>query len=122
MAKSKEYNSNSIQVLDDIAHIRLRPGLYVGGANATGHFIILKEIIDNGIGMEGTRRDSPRSFGLRGMAERMAMLGGEFSIVSQPGKGTLVSARLPVEIGRPLGHLGSYHASPATSHGADAAR
>lgn len=49
MAKSKEYNSNSIQVLDDIAHIRLRPGLYVGGANATGHFIILKEIIDNGI-------------------------------------------------------------------------
>lgn len=49
MVKSKEYNSNSIQVLDDIAHIRLRPGLYVGGANATGHFIILKEIIDNGI-------------------------------------------------------------------------
>ncbi len=83
---------------------------------------LLMEIIDNGIGMEGTRRDSPRSFGLRGMAERMAMLGGEFSIVSQPGKGTLVSARLPVEIGRPLGHLGSYHASPATSHGADAAR
>ena len=49
MVKNKEYTSSSIQVLDDIAHIRLRPGLYVGGANATGHFIILKEIIDNSI-------------------------------------------------------------------------
>lgn len=49
MTKNKDYTSSSIQVLDDIAHIRLRPGLYVGGANATGHFIILKEIIDNAI-------------------------------------------------------------------------
>ena len=50
--------------------------------------------------MENARRDSPRSFGLRGMAERMSMLGGEFSIVSAPGKGTIVTARLPFEIDR----------------------
>jgi len=49
MTKNKEYTSDSIKVLDDISHIRLRPGLYVGGANSTGHFIILKEIIDNSI-------------------------------------------------------------------------
>jgi signal transduction histidine kinase len=61
---------------------------------------LLMEIIDNGIGMEGTRRDSPRSFGLRGMAERMTMLGGEFSIASLPNKGTIVTARLPLDIGR----------------------
>jgi two-component system sensor histidine kinase UhpB len=61
---------------------------------------LLMEIIDNGVGMEGARRDSPRSFGLRGMAERMNQLGGEFSIVSRPGKGTVVTARLPLEFGR----------------------
>ncbi len=61
---------------------------------------LLMEIIDNGLGMEGTRRDSPRSFGLRGMAERMTMLGGEFSVASMPDKGTIVTARLPLELGR----------------------
>lgn len=61
---------------------------------------LLLEIVDNGTGMDGARRDSPRSFGLRGMAERMSMLGGEFSVVSAPGKGTIVSARLPLELGR----------------------
>lgn len=49
MTKNKDYTSSSIKVLDDISHIRMRPGLYVGGANSTGHFIILKEIIDNAI-------------------------------------------------------------------------
>ncbi len=52
------------------------------------------EIIDNGTGMSGDRRDSPASFGLRGMAERMAMLGGDFSIASAPGKGTIVTIKL----------------------------
>ncbi len=63
---------------------------------------LLMEIIDNGKGMEGARRDSPRSFGLRGMVERMSTLGGELAIVSRPDKGTIVTARLPLAIGRPV--------------------
>ncbi len=62
---------------------------------------LLMEIIDNGKGMEGARRDSPRSFGLRSMAERMSTLGGELDIISRPGKGTIVTARRPLAIGRP---------------------
>ncbi len=61
------------------------------------------EIIDNGTGMSGDRRDSPASFGLRGMAERMAMLGGDFSIASAPGKGTIVTIKLSMPIGCPQG-------------------
>jgi DNA gyrase/topoisomerase IV subunit B len=47
--KNKEYSAESIQVLDDISHIRLRPSHYVGDTSAFGHFIILKEIIDNAL-------------------------------------------------------------------------
>lgn len=54
------------------------------------------EIIDNGCGIPDERRDSPRSFGLRGMSERMAALGGDFLIASRAGKGTLVRVCLPL--------------------------
>lgn len=60
-----------------------------------GHGLIL-EIIDNGCGIPDERRDSPRSYGLRGMSERMAALGGDFLIASRPGKGTLVRVSLPL--------------------------
>ncbi len=65
---------------------------------------LMLEVIDNGNGMAGDRRDSPKSFGLRGMAERMAMLGGDFSVASHPGKGTIVTVKLPLAIGQPPGH------------------
>lgn len=61
----------------------------------TGHELVV-EIIDNGCGIPPERRDSPRSFGLRGMSERMAALGGDFLIASRPGKGTLVRVCLPL--------------------------
>jgi signal transduction histidine kinase len=35
------------------------------------------------------------SFGVQGMQERVELLGGKFSIVSSPGEGTLVNARIP---------------------------
>jgi signal transduction histidine kinase len=61
----------------------------------TGNELIL-EIIDNGCGIPDERRDSPCSFGLRGMNERMAALGGDFLIASRAGKGTLVRVCLPL--------------------------
>ncbi len=61
----------------------------------TGHELVL-EVIDNGCGIPEDRRDSPRSYGLRGMAERMAALGGDFLIASRSGKGTMVRVSLPL--------------------------
>lgn len=54
------------------------------------------EIIDNGCGIPDDRRDSPRSFGLRGMQERTAAFGGSFDIVSRQSKGTMVTVRVPM--------------------------
>ncbi len=53
------------------------------------------EIIDNGCGMPDEQRDSPHSFGIRGMEERVAAIGGSFRMASRPGKGTIVSVRTP---------------------------
>ncbi len=57
---------------------------------------LLMEIIDNGIGLPNTRRDDPNAFGLRGMSERIQGLGGEFSIMARPHKGTMVHVSVPI--------------------------
>ncbi|MFM8466284.1 MAG: sensor histidine kinase [Oxalobacteraceae bacterium] len=57
---------------------------------------LLIEVIDNGRGISNEQRDSPRSFGLRSMEERIAAIGGSLRIVSRPGKGTMISARIPI--------------------------
>lgn len=67
----------------------------------TGQELVL-EVIDNGCGIPDDRRDSPRSFGLRGMSERMAALGGDFLIASRAGKGTLVRVSMPLRDRRPV--------------------
>lgn len=56
---------------------------------------LLLDIIDNGCGISDEARDSPHSFGIRSMEERATAIGGSFSILSRPGKGTLVSIRAP---------------------------
>lgn len=60
-----------------------------------GHELVL-EVIDNGCGLPDDLRDNPRSFGLRGMQQRTQALGGDFSIVSRLGKGTMVRATIPL--------------------------
>ena len=50
----KNYDEKSIQTLDALEHIRLRTGMYIGRlGNGThpldGIYVMLKEIIDNGI-------------------------------------------------------------------------
>lgn len=42
-----EYNVNSIKVLSDIQHIRMRPGMYIGECNHPGH--LFSEIYDNAL-------------------------------------------------------------------------
>ena len=46
------YNEDSIKTLEDVVHIRKRPGMYIGrlgdGSNAgDGIYVLLKEVIDN---------------------------------------------------------------------------
>ena len=57
---------------------------------------LVMEIIDNGIGLPDVRRDDPRAFGLRSMSERIRGLGGEFSIMARPDKGTLIHVTVPL--------------------------
>jgi len=56
-------------------------------------------IQDNGIGMYPSDRRKVRRFGLIGMQERVAMLGGELRIESKPGQGTLLQMSIPMHIG-----------------------
>ena len=45
--------------------------------------------------------DPARALGLAGMEERVSLLGGQLTVESSPGNGTLVRARIPTEEGRP---------------------
>jgi signal transduction histidine kinase len=52
---------------------------------------------DDGIGFEVDRAVAqPKSFGLNGMRERIALLGGRLEIHSSPGHGATIAMRLPI--------------------------
>ncbi len=51
---AKKYDESTVQSLDALAHIRLRPGMYIGrlgdGSNPhDGIYVMLKEVIDNAV-------------------------------------------------------------------------
>lgn len=52
-------------------------------------------VSDDGCGFDETAQNKPRSFGLRGIQERISQLGGNATIESHPGKGTKIAVRLP---------------------------
>jgi len=54
---------------------------------------LLVEVADDGVG----GADPDRGTGLRGLADRISVLGGRLDVASPPGEGTTVSARLPCE-------------------------
>jgi two-component system sensor histidine kinase UhpB len=54
------------------------------------------EIQDNGRGITSEERQRAKSFGLLGMNERATLLGGEFTISGELGRGTTVLVRIPL--------------------------
>lgn len=54
-------------------------------------------ITDDGVGIDMAGRPNPTAHGLLSMRERMRALGGQFSVQSRPGNGTVVEIRAPVE-------------------------
>lgn len=60
---------------------------------------ILAEVSDDGCGIEPAIVSSPPAghLGLRGMRERAALLGGEFSLDTAPGRGTRITVAIPAE-------------------------
>ena len=58
---------------------------------------ITLRIEDSGIGFNPTQLFAPpRGWGLAGMRERVESVGGQLSVESDPGKGTIIEAALPV--------------------------
>ena len=53
-------------------------------------------VSDDGVGMEREARAKPRSFGLRGISERVLLLEGQMQIASAPGTGTTLVVRIPL--------------------------
>src|SRR5580658_4094911 len=46
---SGDYNASMIKSLDDVEHVRTRPGMYIGGYNPRGLHHLVYEIVDNSI-------------------------------------------------------------------------
>ena len=46
---STDYNASMIKSLDDVEHVRTRPGMYIGGYNPRGLHHLVYEIVDNSI-------------------------------------------------------------------------
>jgi len=63
----------------------------LNGANS-----LRMEISDNGCGIRATDHLKPKSFGIRGMTERVHSLGGELSIKPLPNGGSCVKLRIPL--------------------------
>lgn len=61
-------------------------------------------VADDGCGFDPALVDGLRTghFGLVGMSERMRVLGGRLELSSQPGSGTLISARIPRPMSPPV--------------------
>jgi PAS domain S-box-containing protein len=68
-------------------------------------------IRDNGRGFDQADPSLSKSLGLMGMGERAAILGGQVNISSVPGKGTTVSAWIPLPLPRKSGTLAAAAAS-----------
>ena len=62
----------------------------------SGKRMVIVSVADNGRGMPADRVNATGSLGIVGMKERIARVGGDLAIQSQPGKGTRVEIFVPI--------------------------
>ncbi len=72
--------------------------------------VVVLTVRDNGRGILPAEIKDRRSIGLLGMEERAALLGGVFEISGEPGRGTLVTVRIPLARRRQASP--SFHENP----------
>lgn len=60
--------------------------------------MLVLSIADNGTGFDVSKIKSKKTFGILGMQERSAMMGGNYSITSAPGKGTTIVVSVPINL------------------------
>ncbi|MDQ6844078.1 MAG: ATP-binding protein, partial [Bacteroidota bacterium] len=59
---------------------------------------IMAVVKDDGTGFNVASVQNNKSFGILGMKERVLSLGGQFELISEPGKGTKITVELPYDL------------------------
>jgi signal transduction histidine kinase len=57
---------------------------------------LILSISDDGVGFESKKIMANKTFGLLGMKERSAMMGGSYEIISTPKSGTIITVAVPL--------------------------
>jgi len=86
--------------MTNVARHARAQNVWLNVARARGHFTL--SVRDDGRGFEVERvladPDERVGLGLFGMKERAALVGGTFAVESQPGQGTRITVRIPIEL------------------------
>ena len=81
------------EALTNVVRHARASAVYVSLAERRGTFEL--RIRDNGRGIKDADMTHPGAIGLLGMRERAAIIGGGFTIAGRPGKGTVLTVRVP---------------------------
>lgn len=89
------------ETLTNVARHSGASHVYVKLKNTEQELVL--EVRDNGKGFEGGTESSKKSIGLLGMRERALLLGGTCVVLGNPGRGTVVTLRVPWRQGLKMG-------------------
>jgi len=98
VALSQELATTSFRIFQEILTniARHAQATRVAVRLARSRDLLVIEATDNGIGIQPRDVQNPKSLGLLGMQERASMLGGVVTFDRNPGGGTRVTVRLPL--------------------------